>query len=80
VFLGAGSAAVGVADYLRAALVQDRLSEAEARNRFWLIDKEGLLHSGRTDLTLEQRVYAQSAERVSSWPRTANGALRVLPT
>src|SRR6478736_4570701 len=30
VFLGAGSAAVGVADYLRAALVQDGLSEAEA--------------------------------------------------
>ena len=31
VFLGAGSAAVGVADYLRAALVQDGLSEAEAQ-------------------------------------------------
>ena len=30
VFLGAGSAAVGVADYLREALVQDGLSEAEA--------------------------------------------------
>ena len=30
VFLGAGSAAIGVADYLRAALVQDGLSEAEA--------------------------------------------------
>ena len=29
VFLGAGSAAVGVADYLRAALVKDGLSEAE---------------------------------------------------
>src|SRR5271166_3088053 len=47
VFLGAGSAAVGVADYLRAALVQDGLSEAEARSRFWLVDKDGLLDAGR---------------------------------
>src|ERR1700754_2302479 len=59
VFLGAGSAAVGVADYLRAALVQDGLSEAEARARFWMVDRNGLLHTGRTDLTPQQRVYAQ---------------------
>jgi malate dehydrogenase (oxaloacetate-decarboxylating) len=75
VFLGAGSAAVGVADYLRAALVQDGLSETEARSRFWLVDRDGLLHTGRTDLTPEQRVYAQSAERVANWPRTSHGAL-----
>src|SRR5262245_16885977 len=75
VFLGAGSAAVGVADYLRAALVQDGLSEAEARARFWLVDRDGLLHTGRTDLTPEQRTYAQPAERVANWPRTSRGAV-----
>ncbi len=75
VFLGAGSAAVGVADYLRAALVQDGLSEAEARARFWMVDKDGLLHAGRTDLTPEQRVYAQPAERVANWPRTFHGSI-----
>ena len=75
VFLGAGSAAVGVADYLRAALVQDGLSEAEARGRFWMVDKDGLLHAGRTDLTPAQRVYAQPDERVANWPRTSYGAI-----
>src|SRR5215475_12668156 len=75
VFLGAGSAAVGVADYLRAALVQDGLSEAEARDRFWLVDRDGLLHTGRTDLTPEQRVYAQPADRVADWPRTFHGTI-----
>ena len=75
VFLGAGSAAVGVADYLRAALVQDGLSEAEARGRFWLVDKDGLLHAGRTDLTPEQRVYAQPDDRVAGWPRTSHGTI-----
>jgi malate dehydrogenase (oxaloacetate-decarboxylating) len=71
VFLGAGSAAIGVADYLRAAMVEDGLSEAEARSRFWLVDKNGLLHTGRTDLTPDQRVYAQSPDRVAAWPRTS---------
>jgi malate dehydrogenase (oxaloacetate-decarboxylating) len=75
VFLGAGSAAVGVADYLRAALVQDGLTENDARARFWLVDKDGLLHSGRTDLTPAQRVYAQSAERVASWPRASGSTI-----
>jgi malate dehydrogenase (oxaloacetate-decarboxylating) len=70
VFLGAGSASTGVADYLRAALVTEGLSEEEARSRFWMVDRDGLLHSGRTDLTPEQRVYAQPLSRVSSWPRT----------
>jgi malate dehydrogenase (oxaloacetate-decarboxylating) len=75
VFLGAGSAAVGVADYLRAALVQDGLSEAEARSRFWLVDKDGLIQAGRTDLLPEQRVYAQPDERVAGWPRTFRGKI-----
>jgi malate dehydrogenase (oxaloacetate-decarboxylating) len=70
VMLGAGSAGTGVADFLRAALVAEGLSEAEARSRFWLIDIDGLLHSQRTDLTAEQRIYAQPAERVANFPRT----------
>jgi malate dehydrogenase (oxaloacetate-decarboxylating) len=73
VMLGAGSAATGVADGLRAAIKREGLSEQEARSRFWLIDIEGLLHSGRKDLTPEQNVYAQPESRVTSWPRTSNG-------
>jgi len=73
VFLGAGSAGIGVADGLRAAIVGDGLSEQEARSHFWVVDKDGLLHSGRKDLSTEQRVYAQPEERVSGWPATANG-------
>jgi len=75
VMLGAGSAGIGVADGLRAAMTGDGLSEQETRSRFWVIDKDGLLHSGRKDLTPEQSVYAQSESRVSGWPRTFNGKI-----
>jgi malate dehydrogenase (oxaloacetate-decarboxylating) len=59
VFLGAGSASIGVADYLRDAMVAEGLSPAEALERFWIVDKDGLLREDRTDLTAEQRVYGK---------------------
>jgi malate dehydrogenase (oxaloacetate-decarboxylating) len=73
VMLGAGSAGIGVADALREAMIGEGLSEQEARIHFWIVDKDGLLHSGRKDLTPEQSVYAQPENRVSGWPRTSNG-------
>ena len=73
VMLGAGSAGIGVADGLREAMKGEGLSDQETRSRFWVVDKDGLLHSGRTDLSAEQRVYAQPENRISGWPRTSNG-------
>jgi malate dehydrogenase (oxaloacetate-decarboxylating) len=73
VFLGAGSAGIGVADGLRAAMKGEGASEQEARSHFWVVDKDGLLHSGRKDLSPEQSVYAQPKEGLSGWPATANG-------
>jgi len=73
VFLGAGSASIGVADYLREALIADGLTDEQARRQFWIVDKDGLLHSERTDLSAEQQVYAQNAEAVAAWPKTFNG-------
>ena len=73
VMLGAGSAGIGVADGLRAAMKGEGLSEQEVRSHFWVVDRAGLLHSGRKDLSPEQSVYAQPEDRVSGWPRTSNG-------
>lgn len=75
VMFGAGSAGIGVADGLRAAMKGEGLPEDEARNRFWVLDKDGLLHTGRKDLTPEQAVYAHSETVVSSFPRTSNGQI-----
>ena len=73
VMFGAGSAGIGVADGLRAAMKGEGLSEEETRSRFWVVDRNGLLHSGRKDLSPEQSVYAQPEDRVSGWPRTSDG-------
>jgi malate dehydrogenase (oxaloacetate-decarboxylating) len=67
VMLGAGAAAIGVADYIRKVMVEDGLSEEDARRRFWVINRNGLLHSNRTDLTDEQQVYAQNAAELANW-------------
>jgi malate dehydrogenase (oxaloacetate-decarboxylating) len=73
VMFGAGSAGIGVADGLREAMKGEGLSEQEARSHFWVVDRAGLLHSGRNDLTAEQIEYAQPASRISGWPQTSIG-------
>ena len=73
VMFGAGSAGIGVSDGLRAAMREEGLSEQEARSHFWVVDKNGLLLSGRKDLSPEQAVYAQPEGSVAGWPRTSNG-------
>ena len=75
VMLGAGSAGVGVADGLRAAMKEEGLSEQDARRQFWMIDINGLLHSGRNDLTPDQAVYAQPESRIADWPRNEHGQI-----
>jgi len=73
VFLGAGAAGVGVADSLRAAMVRQGLSEAEARASFHFVDKEGLLHDRREDLQPEQRIYARPWTEIADGPLSRSG-------
>jgi malate dehydrogenase (oxaloacetate-decarboxylating) len=75
VMLGAGGTGIGVADGLRAAMISEGLSDEEARSRFWIVDKDGLLHSGRKDMSAEQRVYAQPESNIAGWPRSSNGQI-----
>ena len=65
--LGAGSAGCGIAEQLVAAMVEDGLSDAEARSRFFLVDRPGLLHDGLGGLRDFQKDLAQPKDRVASW-------------
>ncbi len=57
-FLGAGSAGIGIADMIVSAMKLEGLTEEQARGRIWLFDVNGLLEPSRKDLIPEQKVYA----------------------
>jgi malate dehydrogenase (oxaloacetate-decarboxylating)(NADP+) len=57
-FLGAGSAGIGLANLLCSALVQQGMTLKEAQSRVYMFDINGLLESARTDLVDFQKPYA----------------------
>jgi malate dehydrogenase (oxaloacetate-decarboxylating)(NADP+) len=57
-FLGAGSAGIGLADLLCSALVADGMELKAARSQVWMFDVNGLLQSTRRDLVDFQMPYA----------------------
>ena len=61
-FLGAGSAAIGLANLLCSALVAQGMKLDEARSRVYMFDINGLLESTRTDLVDFQLPYAHKFE------------------
>lgn len=60
-FHGAGSAGLGIAALITAAMVEEGLTTAEARSRCWFVDSRGLVVSSRTDLTENKLRFAHAA-------------------
>ncbi|MEG1531143.1 malolactic enzyme [Lactococcus garvieae] len=56
---GGGSAGAGIADRVHAEMVSEGLSEEEAYNHFFMMDKEGLLFDDMEDLTPAQKPFAK---------------------
>lgn len=61
-FLGAGSAGIGISKLIVSAMQEDGLSAEEARKRISLFDVNGLIEPSRSDLTDAQKVYAHPAK------------------
>jgi malate dehydrogenase (oxaloacetate-decarboxylating) len=72
VILGAGSAATGIAKQVVTAMISEGLSPAEAWAALWLIDRQGLVHTGRGNLEPEKACYAQPADRIAAWPHAGD--------
>ncbi|EGG16759.1 NADP-dependent malate dehydrogenase [Cavenderia fasciculata] len=60
VFLGAGSAGIGVADCIMTLFQEAGMSEEDARKCFWFVDSKGLITTTRGDeLTRYKKAYAR---------------------
>src|SRR6185369_5129274 len=67
--LGAGSAGTGICALLLLAMIEAGLSESEARSRFYLVDRQGLLVDSMSGLQPFQLPFAQRSDRVANWKR-----------
>lgn len=61
-FLGAGSAATGIADLISYAMQKEGLSEQEACNRLWFVDVNGLVVKGCPGLMPHNQPYIKDHE------------------
>jgi malate dehydrogenase (oxaloacetate-decarboxylating) len=73
--LGAGGAGIGISSLLLRAMVEDGLTESEARKRFYLVDRDGLLVEGMADLLPFQRPFVKSREELQGWSVQETGRI-----
>jgi malate dehydrogenase (oxaloacetate-decarboxylating) len=67
VVLGAGSAGCGITSLLLQAMIDAGASLQEARSRFYLVDRSGLLVEGMPAITQAQATFLQKREAVAGW-------------
>jgi malate dehydrogenase (oxaloacetate-decarboxylating) len=72
IILGAGSAGIGVADYILQAMITEGMEETKARRHFFILDSKGLLLTTRTDLSEAQQKFAQPAAELASLDKNAS--------
>jgi malate dehydrogenase (oxaloacetate-decarboxylating) len=65
--VGAGSAGCGISSLLCSAMIADGLPAAQARRRFYLIDRDGLLVEDMPGLLPFQQPFAQPRTAVQGW-------------
>ncbi|MGD8414470.1 MAG: oxaloacetate-decarboxylating malate dehydrogenase, partial [Candidatus Latescibacterota bacterium] len=71
-FLGAGSAGIGIGELIVSAMKEDGLAEDEARGRCWFVDSRGLVVKSRTDLQDHKLRFAHDVEPVPDYTSAIN--------
>jgi malate dehydrogenase (oxaloacetate-decarboxylating) len=71
---GAGTAGIGIADMMVDVMTREGLSLEEARRRFWVTDRSGLITDDPASNPLDFQVpYARPAAEVASWSSQGDG-------
>ena len=76
--LGAGSAGCGISSLLLQAMIDAGLGEAQARQSFFLVDRNGLLLEGMEGITPAQVPFVQRRTTVSGWTLDKPGQIGLL--
>ena len=80
VIFGAGTAGAGIADQVYDAMLRSGVSEKDAKSKFYMIDRCGLLTDDMPDLLAFQRKYAQPKASVSNWTTCSNDMISLFDT
>jgi malate dehydrogenase (oxaloacetate-decarboxylating) len=67
VFVGAGSAGCGIAEHMIMQMCTEGSSDAEARRRIYMVDRDGLLTDGMPGLRDFQQKLVQGKEELANW-------------
>jgi malate dehydrogenase (oxaloacetate-decarboxylating) len=78
VVVGAGSAGTGIAGQAVRAMVAAGVSEDDARQRCWLVDRDGLLHDRMPGLASFQQPFARSWDEIADWDDDGDGVVELL--
>jgi malate dehydrogenase (oxaloacetate-decarboxylating) len=75
---GAGSAGIGISNLLIAAMREEGLSEAEARQRIYAFNRHGLLVEGCEGIRPGQEPLVRSKADIEGWKLTGAGPISLL--
>ncbi|MGQ4277135.1 NAD-dependent malic enzyme [Pseudidiomarina sp. E22-M8] len=71
-FVGAGSAGCGIAEQVIAQMVAEGLTDNQARQQVYMVDRFGLLTQGMEDLRDFQQALVQQREQLNTWQHSGD--------
>lgn len=67
IIYGGGTAGIGVINVVYEAMLREGLSEQEALDKIWIIDRHGLLLESSPGITYSQQPFLKKTEQVANW-------------
>jgi len=75
VIVGAGTAGCGIAELIVHAMIDDGITEEQARQQIYMVDRNGLLIEGMSDLLSFQQKLLKSKQSIAQWQCDNNDSI-----
>lgn len=70
VIVGAGAAGIGIANIIKTGMIRAGLTKEQATEQLWLVDKDGLLVEGDSNISKDESPFARKKSDLAGWPNT----------